>query len=73
MTVKTARPRCLKRKGTFKTLHTMWTLVSSQALVTAPLRHQEERITLDITRQSILYTDARPGDDATTQWWFREK
>ena len=36
-------------------------LVSSQVLVTALLRHQVARITLDITIHSTPYTDARRG------------
>ena len=36
-------------------------IVSSQELVLVLLRHKMARITLNITTQSILYTDARWG------------
>ena len=60
MTVTTARQRWLKQSiGIFTSIHTTWNIVSSQVLVTAPLSYQVEKITLDFTRQSTLYTDAR--------------
>ena len=36
-------------------------IVSLRVLVTAPLSQEEEKITLDITTQSTLYTDAPRG------------
>ena len=59
MTVITARQRWLKTTGTLTSIHTTWILVVSQVFVLAPLGHQVEKITLDITTQGILYTDVR--------------
>ena len=56
----TARPIWLKQSiGTFTLIHTTGNIASSRVLEKALLRHKVARITLDITTQSILYTDAR--------------
>ena len=61
MTVITARPGWLKESiGTFTWIHTTRrNFVSLRVLGTAPLRHHLEKITLDNTMKSTLYTDAR--------------
>ena len=61
MTVITARPWWFKESiGTFTTIHTTRrNLVNLRVLVTAPMRHQVERITLENSMWSTLCTDAR--------------
>ena len=55
----TARPRWFKESiiVTFTPIQAL-NLVSLRVLVTAPLSQEKEKITLDITTQSTLYTDA---------------
>ena len=61
-TVTTGRPGYFKQAiGTFTPIHTTGYIVSSRMLVMAPLHHQVEKITLDVTTQSTLYTDAPRG------------
>ena len=62
MAVITARPRYFKKAiCTFTLIHTTAHIVSSRVLKTAPLSHQVEKITLGITIQPTVYTDAHPG------------
>ena len=61
MTVMTARPWWVKESiGTFTPIQAL-NIVSLRVLVTAPLSQEVEKITLDITSQSTLYTDAPRG------------
>ena len=57
----TVRPGWFKKAiGTSTPIHTTdRDIVSLRVLLTAPLRQQEERITLDFTEQSTIYTDVR--------------
>ena len=48
-----------KSVGTFTAIHTTSIIVSSQVLVMALFNTLVEKITLDFTTQSTLYTDAR--------------
>ena len=62
MAVITARPRYFNLAiRTFTLIYTTSHIVSSRVLITAPIRYQVEKITLGITVQPTLYTDARPG------------
>ena len=62
MAVITARPRYFKKAiCTFTLIQTTGLIVSSRVLITAQLSYKVEKITLGITIQPTLYTDARPG------------